>query len=183
MNEKAIAVGRLVYEKGFDYLIEAWALVAEKYPSWELNIYGNGNQKNILNQLIKNKNLEKRIHICEPESNIQEKYREHSMLIFPTRFLDSFGMVIIEAMSLGLPVISFDAPCGPKDLITDGVNGFLVKTGDIYTLSEKIIRLIETESLRIRMGKAAREFSGNFHTEKVMERWVHLFEFLRKQYS
>ncbi|MDR2056695.1 MAG: glycosyltransferase family 4 protein [Dysgonamonadaceae bacterium] len=180
MNKQAIAVGRLVYEKGFDILIDAWQIVSEKYPDWMLNIFGDGNQKQNLLQQITDKGLTGVIKIHEPVENIQSRYMEHSMLVFPSRYLDALPMVLIEAMASGLPLVSFNSPCGPKDLIRDGVNGFLVETGDINTLSEKIITLIESEALRQSMGKVARAFSTRFRIETIMKHWIDLFETLDK---
>jgi glycosyltransferase involved in cell wall biosynthesis len=175
-NKKAIAVGRLAYEKGFDMLIEAWTFVAEKHPDWELNIYGNGNQKENLSKLIGEKKLDGKVKLHKPVRDIQTQYSEHSMLIFPTRYLDSFGMVIIEAMSCGVPPVAYNAPCGPKDLISDGVNGFLVEVEDIKGLAAKINELIESDGLRQTMGEAAKKFSSNFQIEKIMKHWDQLFK-------
>jgi glycosyltransferase involved in cell wall biosynthesis len=179
-NKQAIAVGRLAYEKGFDMLIDAWQIVSEKHPDWKLNLFGNGNQKQDLLQRIAAKGLENVISIHEPVEDIQNRYLEHSMLIFPSRYLDALPMVLIEAMASGLPLVSFNSPCGPKDLIRDGINGFLVQTGDVNTLSERIIRLIESQTLRQSMGKAARELSDNYKIETIMSQWIHLFETIDK---
>ncbi len=174
-QKKAIAVGRLAHEKGFDLLIDAWKAVAEKHPDWSLDIVGGGNQKEILLQKITDNGLDEMVKIREATDNIYDYYQNHSMLIFPSRYLESFGMVQIEAMSCGLPVVAFNAPCGPKDIISDGMNGFLVKTGDTEGLSEKILTLIESDDLRQTMGKAARKTSENYRVEKVMQLWERTF--------
>jgi glycosyltransferase involved in cell wall biosynthesis len=181
MNKQAIAVGRLAYEKGFDLLIDAWQLVSKKHPDWKLNLFGDGNQKQDLLQRIADKGLEEVIKIHEPVDDIQSRYQEHDLLVFPSRYLDALPMVLIEAMASGLPLASFNSPCGPKDLIRDGVNGFLVQTGDITTLSEKIIALIESPALRRSMGKAAGESSIAYKLETVMPQWIHLFEMIDKK--
>jgi glycosyltransferase involved in cell wall biosynthesis len=175
-QKKAIAVGRLVYEKGFDMLIEAWKAVYEKHPDWELHIYGDGNEKENLCRLIRQTGLDSVVSIHAPEKDIYSQYPKHSMLLFPSRYLEALPMVLIESMSCGLPLVAFDAPCGPKDVIKDGVNGFLVKTGDIDVLSAKINDLIELEGMRETMGKAAREMSFDYGEEKIMKRWLLLFE-------
>jgi glycosyltransferase involved in cell wall biosynthesis len=180
-NKKAIAVGRLAYEKGFDLLIEVWKTVRAKHLDWELDIFGNGDQKEFLNQLIKANGLDSVIRINEPVQEIQNVYPDYSMLIFPTRYLDSFGMVIIEAMSCGLPSVAFNSPCGPKDLIEDNVTGFLVETGDVEGLSEKINYLIESDDVRKTMSKAALKASLNYRIDNIMNRWVHLFEILKNE--
>jgi glycosyltransferase involved in cell wall biosynthesis len=179
--KKAIAVGRLVYEKGFDMLIEAWKTVNQKHPEWELHIYGTGKEKENLLSQIQRENLNEAVKIHEPEKDIYSQYLQNSMMIFPSRFLDALPMVLIEAMSCGLPIVAFDAPCGPKDVIRDGVNGFLIKTGNIEALSAKIIELIESEDMRKTMGKAAREMSFCYGEDKIMKRWLQLFETVKKE--
>jgi len=180
-NKKVIAVGRLAYEKGFDLLIEAWKAVYIKHPDWKLDIYGNGNQKEPLIQLIRENQLESVVQIHDPVPEIQTVYPEYSLLVFSSRYLDSFGMVMLEGMSCGLPAVAFNSPCGPKDLIIDGINGFLVETGDIVHLAAKINQLIESDGLRKQMGSAAREFSVNYQIDKVMERWLFLFDELKNE--
>ena len=181
INKKIIAVGRLAYEKGFDLLIEAWKTVYAKHPDWELVIYGNGDQKDALIHLIRKFQLEPVVKIHEPVSEIQTIYPEYSFLAFSSRYLDSFGMVIIEGMSCGLPAVAFNSPCGPKDLITDGMNGFLVETGDIVNLAAKINQLIESDELRKRMSFAAQATSSNYQIDKVMKQWISLFEELKNE--
>ena len=178
-NKKAVAVGRLAYEKGFDLLIKTWEKIAVRHPDWELTIYGNGSEKDTLSKLIEKKHLRNVVKLHEPVREIQNVYPDYSMLLFPTRYLDSFGMVILEAMSCGVPAIAFDAPCGPKDLIQEGVNGFLVESGDLECFAGTINKLIESDDLREAMGKAAVAFSANFRIEKVMDRWIRLFEELK----
>ena len=180
-NKKVIAVGRLAYEKGFDLLIEAWRTVYAEHPDWELVIYGNGDQKDSLIQLIQKYQLEQVVKIHEPVPEIQTEYPEYSFLVFPSRYLDSFGMVMLEGMSCGLPAVAFNSPCGPKDLITDGVNGFLVETGDIVHLAARINQLIESEDLRKQMSSAARETSLNYQIDKVMKQWLSLFKELKSE--
>ena len=175
-QKQAIAVGRLVFEKGFDQLIVAWKTVHIKHPDWKLKIFGQGNQKDILVKQIIQNNLESVIEIWEPSKNIFEHYLNSSFFIFPSRFLDALPMVLIEAMSCGLALVAFDAPCGPKDIISDGENGFLVKAGDIEKLSERINQLIESGDLRIKMGKVARNMAKEYLIDNIMEKWISLFE-------
>ncbi|MDR1764351.1 MAG: glycosyltransferase family 4 protein [Dysgonamonadaceae bacterium] len=177
-NRKAIAVGRLAYEKGFDMLIDSWKKVHERFPDWELNIFGGGDQReNLQNQIIAN-NLDGVVHLHEPVKDILDRYLEHSMFLFPSRYLEALPMVLLEAESCGLPLAAFDAPCGPKDIIAEEKNGFLIKTGDIDALSEKICTLIESDELRKTMGSAAREHSLLYNEEAVMKQWITLFNSL-----
>jgi glycosyltransferase involved in cell wall biosynthesis len=175
-NKKAIAVGRLAYEKGLDMLIEAWKLVAEKHPEWELDIFGNGSQKETLTQVITENELDRQVKLCEPVMDIQNIYPQYSMLILSSRYMEALPMVLLEAMACGVPLVAFDAPCGPKDVIEDGKNGFLVKTGDIKALADKINQLIEMPDMRKTMGDIAGKMSGNYRMEKIMPRWDQLFK-------
>jgi glycosyltransferase involved in cell wall biosynthesis len=174
-NKKAIAVGRLSHEKGFDMLIEAWKLVAKEHPDWELDIFGNDdNYKDVLLQLIVENRLENQVKLHESIKDIQNVYPDYSMVILTSR-LEAFSMVLLEAMACGIPSIAFDA-YGPKDIIQTGENGFLVKTGDIKALSGQINRLIESPDMRKTMGNTARKMSENYQVEKIMTRWDELFK-------
>jgi len=173
---KAIAVGRLVYEKGFDQLIKSWRIVHEKHPEWTLSIYGGGDQKETLLHLINQYGLDSVIEIHDPVKDIHSQFLEHSIMLFPSRCLEALPMVLIEAMSCGLPLVAFDAPCGPKDIITDGENGFLISSGNIDFFAEKICLLIESDVLRQSMGNAARQMSFDYQENKIMNHWVLLFK-------
>ena len=175
-SKRAIAVGRLVYEKGFDQLIKAWKIIHEKHPKWKLSIFGGGDQKDILLEQISQYGLNNVIEIHVPVKDIQSEYLDSSMMLFPSRCLDALPMVLIEAMSCGLPLVAFDAPCGPKDIITDGKNGFLVSSGNIEMFAEKVCSLIESEDLRRTMGNSARQMSFDYQETKIMNRWVELFD-------
>jgi len=174
-SKKAIAVGRLVYEKGFDQLIESWRIVHEKHPDWALSIFGQGDQKELLIDMINQYGLNSVIEICDPVKDIYPRFLDSSIMLFPSRCLDALPMVLIEAMSCGLPLVAFDAPCGPKDIITDGRNGFLVPSGNIELFAEKVCTLIESEALRQDMGNSAREMSFDYREDKIMKQWVQLF--------
>jgi len=175
-NEKAIAVGRLAYEKGFDLLIKAWEKVSVRHPDWELTIYGSGSEKDALLKLIKGKKLENVVKLHDPVKGIQNVYPEYSMFILPSRYLEALPMVLLEAMACGVPLVAFDAPCGPKDVIKEGQNGFLVKAGDIKTLADKINQLIESPEMRKTMGNTAVEMSADYRIERIMPRWDQLFK-------
>ena len=111
----------------------------------------------------------------KPTSQIYKAYQESSIYICSSRF-EGFGMTLIEAMSCGLPCVSFDCPHGPRNIITNNVNGYLVEPGNVEALAERICYLIEHEELRKEMGKAARKRAEDFREEKIMQQWVDLFE-------
>lgn len=173
-SKKVIAAGRFVSQKGFDMLIESWKIVATKHPDWELNIYGDGDKSFFLEK-ISQTGVEHSCHLHDAVHNIEDKFLESSIFAFSSRF-EGFGMVITEAMSCGIPPVAFACPCGPKDIITDGEDGYLVNPGDIETLAQKICFLIENEDVRKEMGKKARIRSHDFRLEKLALEWDRLFK-------
>lgn len=177
-SKKIISVGRLFNQKGFDLLIKAWAIIAKKHQGWEVNIYGNGELKEYLESLIDKYNIKDSFHIYSPTTNISQKYSESSFYVMPSRF-EGFGLVLTEAMSCGLPCISFDCPNGPSDIIKDGEDGFLVQDGNIKSLANKMDCLIENKELRKQMGINAKKNVERYKQEIIMKSWVNLFELFK----
>lgn len=175
-NKKVIAVGRYTYEKRFDLLIDAWTIVQNKYPDWNLRIFGEGTREPLMKQ-IKNLNLERTCHLESPVTNITDKYIESSIFVLSSLF-EGFGLSIIEAMACGVPQVSFDCPCGPKEIIKDGEDGLLVENGNVEELAKKICYLIENEDIRKEMGHQARINVERFKIKNVMNQWKDLFESL-----
>jgi glycosyltransferase involved in cell wall biosynthesis len=173
-NKKAISIGRLEIEKGHDRLIKVWEYVVKKHPDWSLDIYGEGTLKETLLNEIKYRNLENNIKIKTPVSNIFEKYNESSFYIMTSRY-EGFGMVLAEAMIHGLPCISYNCPDGPRYIINDGVDGFLIEDGNNQLMAEKICYLIEHEDKRIEMGKKAKINIQRYKSEVIMPQWIDLF--------
>ena len=115
----------------------------------------------------------------QPTTSIDEKYLKSSMLLMTSRF-EPFGLVLPEAMSYGLPVIAFDCPYGPADIISEGKDGFLIKNRDINDYVEKVCLLMENEDLRIKMGQAGILSSQRFKVNNIMPQWIQLFNQLSK---
>ncbi|MBD3590356.1 glycosyltransferase family 4 protein [Bacteroides sp. GM023] len=170
-----IAAGRYAPQKGFDILIEAWKIVSKKHPSWILRIYGDGALRDSFQQRINDLEMTGSCILEHTVPNITDKYCESSIFVLSSRF-EGFGMVITEAMSCGVPPVSFDCPCGPKDIIDDGKDGLLVENGNIEKLAEKISWLIENENIRMEMGQQARINAQRFRMENIVEHWKLLFE-------
>ena len=174
--KRVIAVGRLDYQKGFDRLIEAWRIVQQNkaYADWHLEIFGQGEWKEMLQKMIDERGLQNCVRLNDPTKSIGEKYAESSMLVMSSNY-EGFPMVMIEAMACGLPAVSFDFQCGPKDIIRHGVNGLLVKNGDIQGLADAMMTLMGDETMRKRMSEEAKKVTETYSEEKVMGKWVSLF--------
>ena len=172
-GKEIIAVGRYTYQKGFDILIEAWRLVSEQHPDWNLRIYGGGDRSEFI-RLKEEYNLTS-LYLEEQTANITEQYCKSSIFVLSSRY-EGFGMVITEAMACGVPPVSFACPCGPSDIIRDSEDGFLVENGNIRELADKITYLIEHEEERKAMGFRARTNVERFRIERVAEQWKDLFE-------
>lgn len=174
-EKRVIAVGRYVYQKGFDLLLQAWTKIEKQYPDWQLAIYGDGN-RTPYEQQMKDLGIDvTRCHLNGPTFDIQQEYINSSIFVFSSRF-EGFGMVLVEAMACGLPVVSFNCPCGPKDIVSDGEDGLLVENGDVEALAEALSRLMADEALRQSMSKAGHRNVQRFCVEQVAEQWRVLFE-------
>jgi len=178
LQKQVIFVGRLNEQKGLEYLIETWERVHQKHDDWILQIYGDGEQRDMLNHLIRKARLENAVVVNRPTMQIMEKYLESSIFLLTSRF-EGFGMVLIEAMACGVPVVSFDCPWGPADIIKNGEDGFLVEYLNTIEAAEKVIQLIESPELRQKMGIRARENVQRFSRQIVMKQWVDLFHSLK----
>lgn len=165
-SKRAIFVGRLVEQKGIPDLIKVWQIVNQRYPDWQLDIYGNGQMESI---------PEIKIFVHPPTEDIMEEYINSSMLLM-TSIYEPFGLVLPEAMSCGLPVIAFDCPYGPAEIITDSNDGFVVNNRDINVFAKKVCLLIETQGLRQEMGKAAIKSVQRYSAECIMPIWKKLFD-------
>ena len=171
-SKRVIFVGRYVEQKGIPDLYEVWKLVFSKHHDWHIDLYGPGDIKDVLSS---DEDFEKyNFHIHQPESDIFKCYLDSSILLHTSLF-EPFGLVMPEAMSCGLPVVAFDCPSGPSEIITDGVDGFLIRNRDITHFAERVCLLIESRDLRIRMGQAAIRSSYRFSEDRIMPEWETLF--------
>ena len=175
LSDKVIlAVGRLDNQKNFPELIDIWALIAKDYPEWKLRIVGEGYTDVRMKKKVKEYGLEEQFELCSFTNKIQEHYLSASIFTLTSAF-EGFGLVLVEAESMGLPVVSYACPCGPRDIIRDGQDGFLVEPGDMETFAARLRQLIEDEELRRRMGQTAKINSQRFSLDNVMKQWEDLF--------
>lgn len=175
-NKRVIAVGRLDYQKGFDRLIQAWKLVqyTGQFTDWKLDIFGQGEWREMLQQMIDEQGLQNTAKINPPTNAILNEYVHSSLLVMSSNY-EGFGMVLVEAMSCGVPVISFDCKCGPKDIIQTGINGLLVPNGDIQALADAMMKVMEDEAYRKMLSLNARKVVDTYSEQAVMSQWIRLF--------
>lgn len=175
-SKKIIAVGSHSPNKGYDRLLAVWEIIARQYPDWHLEIYGKIDAERTYVSMAENMGLE-RIHFFSPTKDIQAVYEQAAILALPSRS-EGFGMVLVEAMACGVPCVSFDCPSGPRDIITDGVDGYLVPNDAITTFATKISLLMANDSLRMQMGTAAYENAKRYQADKIVHLWHELFKSL-----
>lgn len=174
-NKRVIAVGRYVYQKGFDLLLHAWKLIEQQHPDWELAIYGMG-ERMPYEQLIDKLKIDRnRCHLNGSTPDIKAEYLNSSLFVFSSRF-EGFGMVLIEAMACGLPVVSFDCPCGPKDIVRHKEDGLLVPSGRPDLLAEALHQVMGNDSIRQKMATEAINNAKRFQLDGIAMRWKQLFE-------
>lgn len=175
-SKTVIAAGRYTEQKGFDLLIKAWQYVAEKHPDWRLNIYGGGDNESY-QRMANDLGLKEVVYCHRAVDDIYKCYCESSFFVLSSRF-EGFGLVLAEAMSAGLPVVSFACPCGPRDIVTDGYDGLLVENGNIHALSEAICWMIDHDAERRTFGKRAVLSARRYEESRIMRQWVDLFDSL-----
>lgn len=179
-NKQIIAVGSTFPQKGFDLLIDAFALIASEFPDWTLSIYGEGQDFDFLVQKTKQLNLEKQVFIRKPIKEVKQKMLESSIFAFSSRY-EGFGLVLTEAMECGLPCVAFDIECGPGEIIDAEKTGLLVDSLNISFFAEALKKLMGDAHLRKKMGEMAKKRVTHFYPENIMPLWVGLFNRILKE--
>jgi glycosyltransferase involved in cell wall biosynthesis len=169
-----VAAGRLSRRKGFDRLLSAWARVAPERPDWRLDIYGGGEQEDALRAQAERLGLEGRARLMGFSKRVHRRMARASVYAMTSR-REGLPMVVLEAMAIGLPAVAYDCPTGPRELIADGVDGFLVPDGDEDALVDRLLGLLGDAEARRRMGEAARAKAIGYDVAHLAERWEALF--------
>jgi glycosyltransferase involved in cell wall biosynthesis len=178
-NKTVLAVGRQDYIKGYDMLLQSWREVIESHPDWNLKIYGKIDKGLNLEALARELGVFNNVYFHEHTQDITEVYMGASILTCSSR-IEGFSLVILEAMSCGVPVISFDCPYGPKAIINDFEDGVLVPPNNINSFADSIKLLIEDQDLRKKLGGQAKENVLRFSPDNIFPQWKSLFENLKE---
>ena len=169
-----IAVGRYSFQKALDRLIRAWALM-EGRGDWKLKLVGDGECRPELEALVRELGLTGSVELTGVRKDMEAVYRDASVLALSSRY-EGLPMVILEAQAHGIPVVSFDCQCGPKDAIEDGVNGRLVPAGNVDALARALAETLHDSAALRRMGAAAWETARRWEPETIMAQWDNLFK-------
>ena len=173
--KRIISIGRFDYEKGNDLLLQVWKKVEKQMPDWQLDIYGNGNREPYLLQMRQLEIDSSRCHLYGPINDVKKEYLNSSVFVLPSRY-EGFGLVLIEAMACGVPVVSFDCENGPRSIITNGADGFLIPTFDIDAFADKLLLLMRDENLRRQMGEKAQKSAAKYDIDSIGLQWKQLFD-------
>lgn len=179
-DHRVICVGRLNEQKGFDMLIEAFSLIADKCPDWHIDIFGSGEDEQKLLKSIHKCQLDGRINILPPTNNIYEEYQKSEFFVLSSRY-EGYPLVLNEAMSCRIPCVAFRCKYGPEEAIDHQVSGLLVKNGDVEDLAQKILWMATHQKERLAMGQAARLAARRYLLDIIMQRWMLFFSSLTKK--
>jgi glycosyltransferase involved in cell wall biosynthesis len=170
-----MAAGRLSSQKGFDRLIPAFAPVARAHPDWRLHIYGSGPMRGRLAKLVREHDLDGSVELMGLVNGLEDAFANASVYAMSSRY-EGLPMVLLEAMAKGVPMVSFDCPHGPRQLIRDGENGLLVPDGDVEALTAALLEMVEDEEKRMRLGAGALKSAFEYEPGAITDRWEALFE-------
>ena len=172
-SQTLVAMGRLCSQKGFDFLLNAFAPLGNKFPDWVLEIWGEGAQRGNLECLRDELGLRERVRFPGLTKEHYKTMAEADIFVLSSRY-EGFPNVLGEAMACGLPVVSFDCPSGPSEMIQDGVNGLLVPPENIQELSSSLERLMASGELRNTLGEQARKITESYSLNKIVQSWEEL---------
>lgn len=177
-SKKIISVGRLTSAKNFERLIEIAARILPDYPEWTWDIYGDGELKDSLQRLIEKKQLNRQVVLMGQVSDLYNRYGDYAFMVMTSRY-EGFPMSLIEGAANRLPLISFDIPTGPNEIIMNGLNGYLVDASSDNDMIEKIRQLIENQALRESMSKEICRLADTFAIERILKQWKMLYNELK----
>lgn len=178
-SKRVITIGRYSYEKGYDILLRIWSLVEKIKTDWQLDVFAMGDPTPYVKMMDDLSIDKKRCHLHSSVVDVEEEYLKSSILVQPSR-TEGFGLALLEAMACGLPVISFDCENGPRSIITDGKEGFLISNFDVEMFSNRLVQLMNDADLRKTMGEMGLKKSQCYHIESIGRQWQQLFDELMR---
>ena len=173
-SKKIISVGRLSYPKNFDRLISIAARILPLYPDWSWDIYGDGELKDSLQVLIDENKLSAQLTLKGQVSDLYNHYGDYAFMVMTSRY-EGFPMSLIEGAANRLPLVSFDIPTGPNEIILDGSNGYLIDPNSDDDMVERIRYLIEDPTLRSTMSEKVHRLTDSFALGRILKQWKTLF--------
>lgn len=169
-SKTVLAVGRLVHTKGFDMLLNAWAIVKQHAPDWKLMIVGEGEERTALEALRGRLGLHDSVTLPGIYPDVTQAYEQASIFCLSSRY-EGFGLVLIEAMAFGLPIVSTACDTGPRELLDDGRDALMVAVGNYTALADALLRLILDRNVADRLGQTACKKAVLFSGERIVKAW------------
>ena len=169
-SHRIISVGRLSYQKNFEAAVEVASRVLKSHPDWKWEIYGKGDEKDKLQLMIDERGLSDKLILCGQVTDLYERYNNYSIMVMTSRY-EGFPMSLLEGLGNGLPIISFDIPTGPDEIIDDGSNGFLIKPFEIESMANKLSFLMDNENIRNEFSCSANNKSKDFSQREIINEW------------
>lgn len=174
-TKKIISVGRLSYQKYFQMAIEVAAEILPDYPDWQWDIYGEGEQREELEQMILENGLSGQMHLMGQVNDIYDRYHQYAMMVMTSRY-EGFPMSLLEGMGNGLPLVSFDINTGPDEIIRDGENGYLIPAFDKQSMCDRMRTLMEKPEQRCAMSSSQKSFCHGFMQKTILTQWKELLK-------
>ncbi|KCY84447.1 glycosyltransferase, partial [Acinetobacter baumannii] len=169
-NKQIVTIGRLTDQKNYIHLLQAWKKIYQSIPDWQLNIYGEGEHEEMLQDYIKQHSL-KNVSLKGSTSNVKEVYEQSSFFVMSSKY-EGLPMVLIEAQSFGLPIVSYNCPYGPSDVIRDSKNGFLVEDQNVEELAAAILKLALSPQLLEQFSQSSLLNAKKYQPEQILKIWI-----------
>ena len=169
IKKEIVAIGRLTDQKNYIHLLKAWKIIENKLPDWKLNLYGEGEYKADLEKFIKDSQL-KNIYLKGVSSDVSQVYLKSDFFVMSSKY-EGLPMVLIEAQSFGLPIVSYDCPFGPSDVIKDGYNGILVENQNIDDLAQAMLTLAQSLNLLSEYSVNSKENAKKYQAKNILLMW------------
>lgn len=174
-SRHCVALGRFVYQKDYPRMIAIWKKVTESHPDWILDIFGDGEDRPIIEQCIKEAQLGNKVVLHGNTQEVTKAYTSGSIYLMTSR-MEGFPLVLIEAMTCGLPIVAFNCPYGPQHVVQHEITGYLIPYDNDDAYIKALSALMNNVHLRKQMGNAAKTVVSKYACETIMQKWMNLFQ-------